>query len=1203
MLAVALLGSVSFSAAQQPVASAQFPVGLLKRIDELPAGRFREQLEKLPATAKGRAVQRLQGFHFPAADVTSMHADHEGGIFYSCGFSHPAVAETVGATAEPPVTAQAAVPINPFPSQLVFNSRPGSPNVIYLNFLGENVTGTAWNTSLGRTLIPAVPFSSDSDYSTFSDSEQTAIKRIWQRVSEDYALFDVNVTTARPASFTTRTAMALITRSTDGNGASNPSSGGGGVAYINVFATGSYATYRPAWIYFDNLANNDSYIAEAVSHEIGHNLGLSHDGSPSADYYGGHGSGEISWGPIMGTGYNQNVSQWSKGEYYQANNTQDDLSVIASYIPYRSDDHGGTRTSATPLVVSGGTGILSTTPENDPTNSSNSNKGLLERGTDVDVFSFVTGSGPVNLAVNPWITQSGTRGGNVDLLVELYDEGGTLLLANNDAAKTGGMIDTTLAQGRYYLYVKNSATGNPIVSPPTGYTAYGSLGQYFVTGTITPNTGFVDPPLAVLQSTNLTQPGQATVQFSVTYSNSVPINVSTIDSNDIRVTGPNGYDQPAGLVSLDFSSNGTPRTATYAVTAPGGGNWSPAHNGTYQVTMQAGQVNDTAGTTVGAGPLGQFNVSVSLSFFAANMDTDPGWTLQPAWQYGTPSYSGSGPTSGYTGTRILGYNLSGNYANGLSSKFATTPIIKTTGSTSLTLRFKRWLRTRSGDPVSIDASTDGVSWLSVWSTSSAVSDSSWQTVQYTLPAGVVGSATLRLRWGLSSNSSQNEIGWNIDDVELTGTGTVIFDSDPPQATLSVAGLTLTGTPGHSCNVTYTDASAVRLNRLDATDLLVTGPNGYSRLAGFLGADLSMDGSPLTGSYSIPAPNVVEWNAADNGVYTVTLRQGEVEDTFGNVNPATMLGTFTVAISAVSPGVMAITSSGDLVSSGMVGGPFSPESVFYTLTNSGGTAINWSAKNTTSWVGLSATSGSLAPGASTTVTVSLNAGANALPAATYNDTVSFTNMSNGSGDASRSVSLTINSPGTLVVDTAGNLVSSGMVGGPFTPGSAVYTLSNPGGTSINWTAANTASWLDLSATGGSLAPGAFSSVTVSLNAAAEALVASTYNDTVSFGFTISGSGTTGGGQSAAAGAPVTRAVILTVLENIKVIGQQFSGTGVFEIVIQGVPNMQITLEGTTDFIRWTGITSGQIGADGTLVLRDTGSVALPTRFYRAYVKSP
>src|SRR6185295_11944565 len=102
---------------------------------------------------------------------------------------------------------------------------------------------------------------------------------------------------------------------------------------------------------------------------IGHNLGLSHDGrTDGAQYYGGHGSGETSWGPIMGTGYNRNVSQWSKGEYYLANNTQDDLAIISAKISYRTDDHGDTLGSATALVITGGTNVVSTTPETDPTN-------------------------------------------------------------------------------------------------------------------------------------------------------------------------------------------------------------------------------------------------------------------------------------------------------------------------------------------------------------------------------------------------------------------------------------------------------------------------------------------------------------------------------------------------------------------------------------------------------------------------------------------------------------------------------------------------------------------------------------------------------------------------------------------------------------------------------------------------------------------
>jgi hypothetical protein len=377
--------------------------------------------------------------------------------------------------------------VSPFPTSLIFHSKPGAPNALFLNFSGETVTSTAWNTSVSRSTIPAVAFSIDGDFTTYSDAEQTAIQRIWFRVAEDYAPFDVDVTTERPATLNNRTAMALITRNTDANGNANPFSTAGGVAYVSVFGISSYSQYRPAWIYYNNLAATESYIAEAASHEIGHNLGLSHDGkTDGTDYYSGHGNGDTSWGSIMGTGYNRNVSQWCHGEYYMANNTQDELATIASYISYRVDDHGDTQATATPLVVTGGANIVSTKPDTDPDNLLPANKGMLECNTDVDVFSFITGNGHINLSVNPWLQPAGTRGGNVDMLLELHDESGTLLMTSNPASQTQAQIQTNLAKGRYYLYTRGTGTGEPMSSTPTGYTSYGSIGQYFISGTLAP---------------------------------------------------------------------------------------------------------------------------------------------------------------------------------------------------------------------------------------------------------------------------------------------------------------------------------------------------------------------------------------------------------------------------------------------------------------------------------------------------------------------------------------------------------------------------------------------------------------------------------------------------------------------------------------------------------------------------------------------
>jgi hypothetical protein len=492
----------------------------LNRLEDLPVGRFRTRLEALPAAARQRALDRLRSFHFTELDLASLEPDGDGELFYVDRFSADLPAE-----AEPdPVTAEAALPVNPFPASLVFHSKPGAPNILYLNFTGENVTGTSWNTA-GRTTIPAVAFSTDSDYSTFSDAEQVAIKRIWQRVAEDYAPFNIDITTERPATFGTRTAHALITRNTDASGVGNPSSSAGGVAYINVFGISSYSSYRPGWIYFNNLANSASSIADAVSHEIGHNLGLSHDGTTDGtEYYGGHGSGDISWSTIMGGVSGRNVTQWSKGEYYLADNTEDDLAIIAAKISYRADDHGNTPATARPLVITGGTNVTATTPETDPGNTNPANKGILERNTDVDVFSFTTATGLINLTVSPWISPSGTRGGNLDVLAELRDANGTLILSSNPASQTSAQIQTVLSQGTYYLYVRNTGVGDPFSATPSGYTSYGSIGQYFINGFIAgagvPSVRLTatanNPAWGTVSPTNATVASGSSVQVSAT---------------------------------------------------------------------------------------------------------------------------------------------------------------------------------------------------------------------------------------------------------------------------------------------------------------------------------------------------------------------------------------------------------------------------------------------------------------------------------------------------------------------------------------------------------------------------------------------------------------------------------------------------------------------------------------------------------------
>jgi len=95
--------------------------------------------------------------------------------------------------------------------------------------------------------------------------------------------------------------------------------------------------------------------------------------------------------------------------------------------------------------------------------------------------------------------------------------------------------------------------------------------------------------------------------------------------------------------------------------------------------------------------------------------------------------------------------------------------------------------------------------------------------------------------------------------------------------------------------------------------------------------------------------------------------------------------------------------------------------------------------------------------------------------------------------------------SLEVSPAGDFVQSAPPGGPFLPSSMTYVLSNTSGSSLSWTAAKTAAWLDLSSASGTLPAGATVAVTVSLNTSAESLAPNStpYADTVVFTDAASG----------------------------------------------------------------------------------------------------
>ncbi|RYD46860.1 MAG: hypothetical protein EOP85_06590, partial [Verrucomicrobiaceae bacterium] len=399
----------------------------------------------------------------------------------------------------------------------VLHSLPRAAATIYLDFDGEIIEGQTWEG--GRRIIaPAF------------NLRAAEVTEMWQRVAEDFAPYEVNVTTDLQAYLRApqgRRMRCIFT-------SHNFTSGAGGVAFSGTFLESGDTC---CWVFMTGKAGSD-----AASHEVGHTLGLHHDATSTSGYYGGQGV----WGPIMGAPYGYNVTQWSKGEYPDASEQQDDLAVIGSYIPRRADDHMPTLADATPLTLGAG-GVVS-------------NSGVIDSTDDIDAFSFTTTGGAVNLQFTGAPTSP-----NLDIEVKLYNSSGTLLTTSSPANQLSASISQTLAAGTYWVTVDGVGSGS---WSSEGYGDYGSLGAYTITGTVAgPQWAFRVPVNALTGAVLGTVAPGAGSAYSITAGNTGSAFSISAGTGVISVA------TPAALVSntsfnlvVSYTAGGVSTSTTVPVT-------------------------------------------------------------------------------------------------------------------------------------------------------------------------------------------------------------------------------------------------------------------------------------------------------------------------------------------------------------------------------------------------------------------------------------------------------------------------------------------------------------------------------------------------------------------------------------------------------------------------------------------------------------
>ena len=431
----------------------------------------------------------------------------------------------------------AAAPLSSLPQ---LSSRPGATAKLYLDFNGH------FQASWGSWTNATTPvYDQDGDPTTFSAGELASIQEIWARVSEDYAPFNIDVTTIDPGSLADRVVAHIAI---GGNYSDWYGSAAGGVAYV-----GGFYNFAPnvGYVFEDALGNgNAKYVAEAASHEAGHLFGLQHQSKYSGttlveSYHSGSGD----WAPIMGVGYSRIRTTWHNGTTFSSTTFQDDLAILSganNAFGYVADDYGSTTGTASNLPVSGTSVNLS---------------GLIGRTDDLDVFSFSTVGGSVsfNLAVDSY-------GPNLDAVLELWNSSGGVITTAAPGGSFGASLVTTIGAGTFYLVAR-------------GMGDYGDMGRYTITGTLPAASS--EPEITIrIGSTNITDGqtinfGSTNVgtsvdrTFTVVNDGSATLNLTALNSGSL----PTGFSIVSNLGSTALAP-GQSTTFTLRFNPGSGGSFS-----------------------------------------------------------------------------------------------------------------------------------------------------------------------------------------------------------------------------------------------------------------------------------------------------------------------------------------------------------------------------------------------------------------------------------------------------------------------------------------------------------------------------------------------------------------------------------------------------------------------------------------------------